>query len=221
MDLPKFFPDPHEADEQGLLGIGGSLEPEWLLDAYTHGIFPWPFGFGRQMHLGWFFLDPRCVFEFERFHVSRRLEATIRSGRFQVTSDTDFESVIRGCAASGPNRGSTWITPEMIEAFCRMHRLGYAHSVEAWSGGELAGGVYGIAVGGLFAAESMFFRKRDASKVALVALVRHLQRQGFRLMDIQMLTDHTATFGAVEISGDEYLRRLQRALRVTPDFGRI
>jgi len=213
--MSRFFPNANHADKHGLLHIGGRLTPDWLLDAYTHGIFPWPvsdpFRQGRSI-LAWFSPDPRCIFEFDQFHVSRRLERTCKSGRFRITYDTDFAGVIRGCAERH-TQGGTWITPEMIEAFIKFHRLGYAHSVEAWLDHELAGGVYGIAIGGLFAAESMFFHHRDASNVALVALLRHLKERGFPLVDIQVKTEHTARFGAIEIPRSEYLRRLRAALR--------
>jgi leucyl/phenylalanyl-tRNA--protein transferase len=129
-----------------------------------------------------------------------------------VTFDTDFSSVIQSCAERH-EEGGTWITPRMMKAYVRLHCLGHAHSVEAWLGNELAGGVYGVAIGGLFAAESMFYRRRDASKVALVALVRHLKECGYQLVDIQTKTDHTARFGAVEITRSEYLRRLHLALQ--------
>ena len=215
--MPRFFMPADHADENGLVRIGGKLTPEWLLDAYTHGIFPWPLS---HAILGWFSLDPRCIFEFDQFHVARRLERTCKSRCFRITSDTDFAAVIQNCAERHAQDG-TWITPNMIDAYIDFHRLGYAHSVEAWSENELVGGVYGVAIGGLFAAESMFFRHRDASKVALVALMRHLKERGYQLVDIQVETDHTARFGAVEISRSEYLRRLQLALRHDVEFGSI
>jgi len=219
--MSRFFPNANHADKHGLLHVGGRLTPDWLLDAYTHGIFPWPvsdpFRRGRNI-LAWFSPDPRCIFEFDQFHVSRRLERTCKSGRFRITFDADFAGVIRGCAERRKQDG-TWITPAMIDAFIEFHRLGYAHSVEAWVGNELAGGVYGVAIGGLFAAESMFFHHRDASNVALVALVRHLKERDYQLMDIQVETDHTARFGALEISRSEYLHRLQMALRCNVEFG--
>jgi len=209
-----------DVHEKGLVHVGGMLTPDWLFHAYTHGVFPWPQTYLGRSLLAWFSLDPRCIFEFDQFHVSRRLERTCRSGRFRITSDTDFAGVISGCAESHKHDG-IWITPSMIEAYIAFHHLGYAHSVEAWSGDALVGGVYGVAIGGLFAAESMFFRQRDASKVALVALMRHLQKQNYKLVDIQMKTEHTARFGAVEIPRSEYLYRLQAALRHDIEFGRI
>jgi len=224
--MSRFFAHPNRSNKHGLLHVGGKLTPDWLLDAYTHGIFPWPMSnpFGQENDiLAWFSPDPRCVFEFDQFHVSRRLERTYQSRRFRITSDTDFSGVIRGCAE---RHGETWITSEMLDAFIEFHRLGYAHSIEAWSGSELdgwtlAGGVYGVAIGGLFAAESMFFNHRDASNVALVALMRHLKKRGYQLVDIQVKTEHTARFGAVEISRSEYLRRLQSALRCNAEFASI
>ena len=214
----QFFPPAAAATEDGLVGVGGCLSPEWLLDAYSHGIFPWPIGDEDDPML-WWSLDPRAIFELDSFHVSRRLWRTCRGGRFTLSSDRDFVGVIRGCAAGRSRQGGTWITPAMIEAYTEMHKLGHAHSVEAWRDGRLVGGIYGIAMGGLFAAESMFFRHRDASKVALVGLVDHLRARGYRLFDIQQLTPHSERFGAVEITRDEYLRRLAEALAAPVTFG--
>ena len=161
--MPKsLFLDPERADADGLVGVGGDLSPTRLLEAYTRGIFPW---FDETTPILWWSPDPRAVFELDGFHVSRRLARTIRSGRFTTTVDAAFAAVIRGCA-DRPGHG-IWITPDMIDAYTTLHRLGWAHSVEAWRDGELAGGVYGVAVGGLFAGESMFTRIRDGSKVAL------------------------------------------------------
>lgn len=213
----RFFPPAEDADDDGLLGIGGRLEPEWILDAYRHGIFPWPLG-GPVNVLAWWSLDPRAVIEWDKFHVSRRLARTIRSGRFEVTLDRDFAGVIEGCASEGPRRGATWITPEMMAAYKRLFTLGHAHSVEVWHEGLLAGGLYGLAINGLFAAESMFHCVRDASKVAVVRLVEHLVARGFRLLDIQQLTTATAPFGVVEIPRREYLRRLAKALEAPARF---
>jgi len=216
--MPRFFINPEQADENGIVHFSGKLTPDWLIDAYSHGIFPWPLTNpqnAKESFLVWFSPDPRNIFEFEQFRVPHRLERTCNSGRFRVTRNADFSSVIKNCAERH-EEGGTWITPRMIKAYIRLHHLGYAHSVEAWLGNELAGGVYGVAVGGLFAAESMFYRHRDASKVALVALIRHLKECGYQLVDIQTKTDHTAQFGAVEISRSEYLRRLYSALQCTP-----
>jgi leucyl/phenylalanyl-tRNA--protein transferase len=212
----KFHPrllDPERADASGLVAVGGDLRPDWLLRAYRRGIFPW-YAEGDPIH--WWSPDPRAVFELDGFRVARRLARTIRSGRFGVTVNRAFGAVIRGCA-DRPGEG-TWITPEMIEAYEELHRLGHAHSVEAWAGEELAGGVYGVAVGGFFSAESMFTRRRDAGKVALAFLVERLRSRGFRLLDTQMLTEHTARLGAVEIPRAEYLRRLREAMACEAHF---
>jgi leucyl/phenylalanyl-tRNA--protein transferase len=201
------FLDPRLADADGLVGVGGDLSPGRLLDAYRHGIFPF---FDENTPILWWSPDPRAVFEMDGMYVSRRLSRTVRSGRFDVTVNESFEQVIRGCAER-PGEG-TWITPDMIDAYTQLHELGHAHSVEVWHGGELAGGVYGVSVGGLFAGESMFTRVRDASKVALVYLMEHLRQRGFELFDVQFLNDHTARLGAVEIPRSEYLRRLREAV---------
>jgi leucyl/phenylalanyl-tRNA--protein transferase len=231
-----FYPLPGWAGQFGLVAVGGDLRPERLLTAYRHGVFPWS-GEGEPIH--WWSPDPRAILELDGLHVSRRLARTVRSGRFRVTFDQDFAGVIRGCA-DRPGEG-TWITAEMIEAYEELHRLGHAHSVEVWyraswqeyveayrrrgtvddtaaPGGRLAGGIYGVTVGGLFAGESMFTRVRDASKVALVHLVGRLRQRGFRLLDIQMLTEHTARLGATTIPRAEYLRRLGEALRCPATF---
>jgi leucyl/phenylalanyl-tRNA---protein transferase len=212
---PRYFPPPENAGRYGVLARGGFLTPEWLLDAYTHGIFPWPLG---DRSLAWFSPDPRAIIDLDEFHVSRRLRDTLRSGKFEVVFDRDFAGVIDGCASAQHRRYSTWITPEMRAAYVKMHELGHAHSIEAWHQGRLCGGTYGLAIGGVFAGESMFYRERDASKVALVGLVEHLKRRGYALFDIQQLTPHTESFGAKEIPRREYLRRLQAALPLPVTF---
>jgi leucyl/phenylalanyl-tRNA---protein transferase len=213
----RFFPPAEDADREGLLGFGGELTIDWLLDAYRHGIFPWPIT-DFEAPLAWWSPDPRAIIEFNRFHVSRRLERTCRSDRFRVTRDRDFAGVISGCAMVPSRVGQTWLTPEMIEAYLRLHQAGHAHSVEVWFGGELAGGVYGVAIGAMFAAESKFYRVRDASKVALVHLVEHLRARKYSLIDIQQLTPHTARFGATTIPRNEYLKRLANAVNVPVSF---
>lgn len=216
--MPSFpFLDPRLADADGLVGVGGDLSPGRLLEAYRHGIFPF---FDADSPILWWSPDPRAIFEMDGLHVSRRLARTIRSGRFRVTFNQDFEGVIRGCAER-PGEG-TWITEDMVEAYTRLHRLGHAHSVEAWYDGCLAGGVYGVAVGAMFAGESMFTRVRDASKVSLAHLLARLRERGFQLFDVQFLNDHTARLGAAEIPRREYLRRLREAVArpvsfVSPD----
>jgi leucyl/phenylalanyl-tRNA--protein transferase len=213
----RFFPPAEDADSEGVVGFGGKLTTEWLLDAYQHGIFPWPTGDSR-LPIPWCSPDPRAIFELDRFHIPRRLARTLRSEKFDVTFDTDFAGVIRGCASAGMRRGQTWITPSITRAYTDLFQLGYCHSVEVWHDQQLAGGTYGVALGGLFAAESMFYYVRDASKVALAHLVEHLRHRGFLLMDIQQLTPHTAQFGAIEIPRAEYLRRLAEALLAPVTF---
>jgi leucyl/phenylalanyl-tRNA--protein transferase len=196
----------------GCVAIGGDLRVERLLYAYRHGIFPW---FDEGDPVLWWSPDPRAIFELDGLHIARRLERTIRSGRFTVTINRDFGGVIRGCADRDEG---TWITPDVIAAYEEMHRLGHAHSVEVWRGSELAGGLYGVAEAGLFAGESMFTRIRDASKVALALLVARLRERGFQLFDIQFRTDHTTGLGAIEIPRAEYLKRLEAALRRPASF---
>jgi leucyl/phenylalanyl-tRNA--protein transferase len=208
---PPYWLPPAFADESGLVGVGGDLEADTLLAAYRAGVFPW---FGEDDPILWFSPDPRGVIPLDAVHVPSRLARTIRSGRFTVTVNRRFREVMAAC---GENRDDgTWVTAEMLDAYEHLHRLGYAHSLEVWRGDRLAGGVYGVALGGLFAAESMFHRITDASKVALVSLTDRLRTRGFTLMDIQMVTDHTATFGAVAIPRSEYLRRVTEAVERHP-----
>ena len=211
------FPPAEDADPEGLVGFGGELSPQWLLDAYRHGIFPWPIT-DFDAPLAWWSPDPRAVIEFDRFHVSRRLRRTCRSAKFEVTRDADFAGVIRGCAMAPGRVNETWLTQELIDAYVELHKLGHAHSVEVWYQHELAGGVYGVSIGGLFAAESKFYRVRDASKVALVSLVGHLKARGYTLLDIQQLTPHTARLGATVIPRAEYLERLAEAIKLPVCF---
>ena len=224
MSLPpttsRFFPPAESADANGIVGWGGQLTTEWLLDAYRHGIFPWPMEHVADEML-WWSLDPRAIFELTGLSVTRRLARRCRSGQFTVTSDRDFAGVIRGCGTAQNRAGNTWLTSDMIAAYEKLHAEGHAHSVEVWHGGELAGGTYGIGIGGLFAAESMFYRVRDASKVALVHLSDHLRHRGYVLWDIQQLTPHTESLGAIEIPRTEYLRRLRAAVELPVAFGNL
>ncbi|QDT68418.1 Leucyl/phenylalanyl-tRNA--protein transferase [Planctomycetes bacterium MalM25] len=211
------FPDPLLAGPEGLVAMGGRLDPDWLLDAYRHGVFPWPSRDDEPML--WWSPDPRALMPLEGLRVSRRLQRTIRSERFEVACDTDFAGVLEGCATGPGREGGTWITDGMRDAYQEMHRLGHAHSVEARREGRLVGGVYGLAIGGLFAAESMFHYETDASKVALAALVSHLNARGYRLLDIQQWTRHTGSLGAVEVSRSDYLERLAEAVEAPVTFG--
>ena len=198
------FPDPRRADAQGLVASGGDLEPSTLVAAYRRGIFPWP---AEGIDLLWWSPDPRAVLPLDGVHVSRRLGQTLRQHRFRVTLDADFAAVIAGCADRGAEE--TWITPPLRAAYERLHALGWAHSVEVWTlDGALAGGLYGVVIGGLFAAESMFHRVDDASKIALVALVQQCRVAGIELLDVQLPTAHLTSLGAVTVRRAEYLRHL-------------
>jgi leucyl/phenylalanyl-tRNA--protein transferase len=209
----KYFPPAELAGPEGVVLFGGRLTPEWLLDAYAHSIFPWPIFEGSDVVV-WWSPDPRAIFELDRLRVSRRLQRTCQSGRFEVTFDRDFAGVIQGCATAQDRTNHTWLTPQLIAAYQRLHELGHAHSVEVWQEGELVGGTYGVALKGLFAGESMFYRQRDASKVALVHLADRLRQKGYVLFDIQQLTPHTKSLGAKEIPRSEYLDRLADALKL-------
>lgn len=202
------FPDPRLADANGLVAIGGDLSLERLLAAYRSGIFPWTVN-----PVTWWSPDPRAIFELEKIHVPKSLEKIMRRGVFEVTMDRAFRAVMEGCAAPAAGRSNTWITPEFVKAYTCLHEKGHAHSLECWQNGKLAGGVYGVALGGFFAGESMFHRVSNASKVALVQLINHLREQGFTLFDIQMLTPVTRQLGATEIPREEYLKRLSKALK--------
>jgi leucyl/phenylalanyl-tRNA--protein transferase len=201
---------PELGDPDGLIGVGGELTPVTLLRAYSEGVFPW---FSSGDPVLWWSPDPRAIIELDGLHVSRRLARTVRSGKFRVTVDACFTEVMKACGEERPE--GTWVTAEMVAGYTALHRAGHAHSVEVWSGDELAGGIYGVAVGGLFAGESMFHRRTDASKVALVALVERLRQRGYALFDVQMTTEHTERMGAVNVPRDEYLRRLRAAVRLS------
>lgn len=202
------FPDPSTAlaDPNGLLAVGGELTSRWLLAAYRQGIFPW-FDDDRGPIL-WWSPDPRAVLLPENLRVSRRLERKLRNGGFEVTLDTAFRQVVNGCAAPRAYASGTWITPRMRRAYQRLHRSGFAHSCEVWRDGQLVGGVYGVSLGTMFFGESMFFREADASKVALVSLVRQIERWGLRLLDCQVMNPHLASLGASTMSRSEFLARL-------------
>jgi len=203
------FPPVDDADPDGLVGVGADLEPGTILAAYRQGLFPMPVG--RTGPMGWWSPDPRGVLPLDGLRVTRSLRQSCR--RYEVRVDTAFEQVIRSCA--DPQRPHGWITEEIILAYLRLHDLGWAHSVEAWTPeGELVGGLYGVAIGGLFAGESMFHHARDASKVALVHLVALLvaDARPERLLDVQWSTPHLASLGVVEVPRASYLERLGAAL---------
>lgn len=191
------------------------LTPDLLISAYCQGVFPMA---GDDGAVRFYEPDPRAIIPLDTFHVPRRLARTVRSGGLEIRADTAFRQVIEACAAPRPD-GGMWISQEIIEAYTALHELGFAHSVEAWRGAALVGGLYGVAVRGLFAGESMFSRERDASKVALVHLVERLRRGGFTLLDTQFVTGpHMLQFGTIEIPRAEYHQRLAAALRIEARF---
>jgi len=204
------FPPPQLADPSGLLAVGGDLNPERLLLAYTLGIFPW---YDEEQPILWHSPDPRLVLLPGDLCVSRSLRRLLRRGGFEVRLDTAFPQVIRSCAET-PRRDSpgTWITDDMAAAYCRLFDLGFAHSAEAWQDGELVGGLYGVSLGGCFFGESMFTRRSGASKVAFATLVQQLERWGFDLIDCQVHTDHLARFGARPWSREHFLKALAESL---------
>ena len=193
------------------------LTPALLLSAYRIGVFP----MADDGEVGWYAPDPRAVLPLDAFHVPKTLAKTVRQRPFEVVADRDFEGTMRACAAPAPGREETWISDEMVAAYVALHRAGFAHSVECWLGDTFAGGLYGVALGGAFFGESMVSRARDASKVALVALVERLRAGGFALLDTQMTTPHLARFGVVEIPRAAFEHRLAAALALDADWGTI
>lgn len=207
------FPPPDRAldDPNGLLAVGGDLTVKWLLAAYGSGVFPW-FDDDRGPIL-WWSPDPRAVLFPDELQVSRRLQRRLKNGGFRVTLDRAFRDVVRACAAPRPGSSGTWITPRMQRAYGRLHRSGYAHSIEVWRGDALVGGLYGVSLGSMFFGESMFFRETDASKVALVCLVRRIESWGFSLLDCQVMNPHLASLGARAIPRREFLDLLAASNR--------
>ncbi|MCX7787152.1 MAG: leucyl/phenylalanyl-tRNA--protein transferase [Spirochaetes bacterium] len=205
------FPSPLTATKEGIVAMGGNLSPGMLISAYSQGIFPW---YSEDSPILWWSPDPRFVLFPEELHVPQSLEKVFRKGIFTFTWDTRFLDVITACSRTPrPNQDGTWITDEMIDAYTELYRLGYAHSLEVYKGGELVGGLYGVSLGSAFFGESMFSWEPNASKSGLVVLVRFLNRKGFRLIDSQVYTQHLARFGARNISRLQYLTLLREALK--------
>ncbi|MEM7585503.1 MAG: leucyl/phenylalanyl-tRNA--protein transferase [Acidobacteriota bacterium] len=217
--IEKFgFPDPRNAEDHGLLALGGDFRPDLLLAAYAHGIFPWP---SEEMPYAWFSPNPRMVLVPEALHISRSLRKTLRRGTFHTTFDTAFEAVIRHCAEVHRSAdGGTWISEELLQGFLQLHQLGFAHSVESWQGERLVGGLYGLGLGRMFCGESMFHLEPEASKVAFVALVQQLRSWHFRLVDCQLHSDHLEQLGAREWHRDDFLDEVERALEFPTLRGR-
>jgi leucyl/phenylalanyl-tRNA--protein transferase len=204
-------------DPNGLLAAGGDLSPQWLIDAYRHGIFPW---FNPGEPILWWSPDPRMALFPVELKVSRSLRKVLKKRDYEVRVDTAFATVMRNCAAPRDGQPGTWISAEMIAAYSRLHEMGLAHSVETWRDGELTGGLYGIALGKMFYGESMFSRATDASKIAFVHLVRQLERWGFGMIDCQMKTAHLASLGAREIPRAEFVQRLGLLIELPLEPGR-
>lgn len=204
---PIAFPNADDADDEGLVAIGGDLSPARLLAAYEQGIFPW---YDEGVPPLWWSPNPRAIIEPGGVHVSRSLRRVLKKGVFRVTFDQAFERVMREC---GRRDVGTWIIPDMIDAYVELHVRGHAHSFEVWADSELAGGLYGVHRGALFAAESMFHRKTDASKVALACAATSLFVAGIEVFDVQLLTSHLASMGAIEIPRADYLARVRRAVQ--------
>jgi leucyl/phenylalanyl-tRNA--protein transferase len=203
-----------EANDDGLVAVGGTLHPDILEKAYRMGIFPW----SSQPAVTWWCPDPRAIFELDLFQASRSLRKQIRQSGWTFHLDRDFEGTMRRCAEPAAGRPSTWISEDFIVGYGELHRRGIAHSVEVYEGEEVVGGLYGIAIGGFFGGESMFRRRSNASKAAFAHLVAHLRARGFGLLDGQVMTPHLASLGATEIPRTEFLRRLKVALAMPVTF---
>ena len=211
LDDRHIFPDPELAEDSGLLAIGGDLDPHRVLLGYTIGIFPW---YSEGQPILWHSPDPRFVLFPSELKVGRSLRRRVAAAPYEITLDRAFERVVIECAAAPrPDQDGTWITDDMLRCYLELHRRGCAHSVEAWQDGQLVGGLYGVALGGIYFGESMFAKAADASKIGFVHLVRQLAAWDFKLVDSQVYTDHLARFGARHVPRDDYLKRLREALR--------
>lgn len=213
LDPGAAFPDPRNARWDGLVAVGGEFTVNRLVAAYSGGIFPWTVD-----PVTWWSPDPRAIFDLDDIHIPRRLRSAVANHKFTVTFDAAFDTVIEACSTAVRWGDETWITPEFIAAYQAFHRAGFAHSIELWNDGALAAGLYGVAMGGFFAGESMFHTQTNASKIALVLLQQQLRDSGFVLFDTQMFTPVTEMMGAKLISRDEYLERLGKALIVPAKF---
>lgn len=217
LDHRLIFPAPRLADDSGLLAVGGDLSPRRLLLAYSQGIFPW---YDEDLPIMWHSPDPRMVLLADELRVNRSLRKAMRRAPYRLTLDTAFADVMSACAATyRPGQGGTWITEDMEAAYLELHRQGYAHSVEAWLGDTLVGGLYGISLGSAFFGESMFATAPDASKIAFACVVPQLQRWGIDLIDCQVYTEHLARFGATEWPREEFLHALDSALQQETRLG--
>lgn len=211
----KIFPAVEMADKDGLLCVGGELSSHFLLDAYSHGIFPWP----QPGHpVLWFSPPDRGIIDFSELHISRSLKKWYRQQTLKIKINENFKSVIYQCAiASRPEQNGTWILPEMVDAYYELHKKSFAHCVEIWEGNELVGGIYGVAIAGYFSAESMFYKKSNCSKLALAVLIFLLDKSGYEKLDIQMLTDITKSFGGKYITREEFIHWMNSQKKINPE----
>jgi leucyl/phenylalanyl-tRNA--protein transferase len=212
--LPNNIHGDLETTADGLVAIGGSLDPDLLEKAYRKGIFPW----SSHPAVTWWCPDPRAIFEMELFHQTRSLRKCIRQSGWTFHLDRDFEGTMRRCAESTLNRPSTWISDDFVISYCELHRRGMAHSVEVYEGEEPVGGLYGVTIGGFFGGESMYWRRSNASKAALAHLISHLIARGYTLLDAQVMNPHLESLGASEIPRTEFLRRLRQAIVLPVNF---
>lgn len=210
LDGNRDFPPVDRANSDGMVAVGGDLSSARLIRAYSRGIFPW---YSEGEPILWWSPNPRFVLVPAEIHVSRSMRRILKKEKFRITLDRDFRAVIDGCRQPRIGEPGTWITPEMFAAYCRLHEIGFAHSVEAWQGAELAGGLYGVSLGNLFFAESMFHRRSDASKAALIVLGRFLERRGAALIDCQVYSPHVASLGGRMIPRHRYIEILEREIQ--------
>jgi len=213
------FPPIEAASSDGVLFVGGSLAPDWMLEAYRRGIFPMPIKIDRRRLIAWLAPDPRGILEFDALYISRRLARRLRRGEFQFTLNGAFADVVEGCAAPRGDDNDCWLTLSMQNAYLTLHELGHAHSVEVWQDGRLVGGLFGVAIGSFFAAESMFHRVTDASNAALAFLIEHLKSRDYTLLDVQWSNSHTRRLGATDIPRAAYIARLAAAVDRNVEFG--
>lgn len=200
------FPNPRDSDENGIVAMGGDLEIDTLIDAYSHGIFPWPH---KGYPMLWFSPIERGIIQFDELHISRSLHKWLKKTEFTITWDTQFDAVMANCASvKRPGQSDTWVTPQMTDAYGKLHRAGHAHSVECWNKDQLVGGLYGVYVKGVFSAESMYFHESGASKYCLLALIHRLHNSGHTWLDTQMVSSVVEAFGGKYIPREQYLKML-------------
>ena len=212
------FPNPEDANEDGLLAMGGLLREDWILKAYERGIFPW---YNQDDPILWWSVDPRSVLFFENLRVQKSMRPYLNSGKYLFTLDTAFKEVMKACAnAPGRGKSHTWINDEMMQVYASLHRMGVAHSAEVWEDGKLVGGLYGVSLGGAFFGESMFSTKKNMSKLAFIRLCKYLENKNFDFVDCQVPTRHLESLGASNIPRTDYLQKLEESLQKSTNVGK-